>query len=634
MGQIGVFPPEILSLITERLTAYDTANLVFSGDRNLIRRLTNGGVSVFELVFSREKRICWPKMISLFPTLKRFKLETGTNDSGIEVKNVDLYSLPSSLESLHVSFENAEYAFLGAELIVADPYPDPIWSPRTDGDIHIVPFPVSERLPNLLKLHINGNPALGNPFLTSLPTSLTELYLESNTHLTLLGLGMLPPNLTHLALDNNSQLDGIHHVPSTLTYLSISCAVQTHPDFLLDLPRDLTYLDLSRCDHDFGEMWKDLPPALTTLKLPWNSSISGYWGELPRGMHHIRADYQSLITDEAVPYLPPCLETLVMRDATELTDAAIPNLPRTMTKLDLRKSVLLTNACLKDLPPKMRRIKTLQHLDLDATSPLPNTIEVLTCRTATFDLLLTLPHLRKLVVETFKGKPHHHYLTTLSRLTHLTIDGSFTISDSFISALPQSLEHLSMNGEYSLSDTCSTLLPRGLKYLQVLDSNHLSDEFVRFLPPKLTELFLTYSTLITDKALAWLPRTLCIFVANASTHFTDGGIPHLPRHLRDCRMEHAHLLTDESAKHFPRTLTRLYLDRCKGFTDAAMPHFPRMLTSLDLIQNPTITRDCIPNLPPRLEFFRVSNSSVTSLWNSAPIKTDSIIDEYFHRSSM
>jgi hypothetical protein len=363
MAFLTVFPPEILCSITERLDGYGIANLWFSGDKNLLGRLSNGGVTVFKVTLSRNKRIFWPTLVSKFNRLLRLNVKIDSYDSELEVRKVDLYSLSPTLEFLHLKFMNAELVFLGLKLIVTDSHPDPIWSPPTSGNIVIDPFSICDHLPNLQYLSLNGDSALADDFLTTLPSTLHTLKLAQNRGITRHGIPMLPSSLTKLSLGTNLSLGAGTDFPPNLTYLDMRSTNNISSEFLDKLPISLTFLDISQCESDMTDLVHRLPKNLEYLGLRWNGSLSGQlFASLPRSLRHLHANYQSILTNAIMIDLPPNLETLVTRDSNRLSDSSMTLLPRTITKLDLRKCSELTAQCLTDLPPTIRVLKIILPL--------------------------------------------------------------------------------------------------------------------------------------------------------------------------------------------------------------------------------------------------------------------------------
>lgn len=628
MTEFSHFPSEILCSVTQTLDGFDIANLWFTGDKRIRTRLEMGGVTEFHLTLRQTRSRGWPKLASRFRRLESLSIRPKCSHT-IWLRDVDLASLAPTLKHMKLNFENAEMALLGLPFVISDRYPDPVWSPPTTGEMKLAPLPLAELFPRLETLGIYGEPALASVLIPCLPQTLLTLSLP-HRNISLESINALPPNLTCLKLPNVTHFNLAAKFPPGLTTLILRSANPISPKLMSSFPPGLLTLNIASCESPMLELVDFLPPELTSLSVDWNSTFDDeVCARLPRTLRYLTVRYQSKLSK--FQNLPPTLQTLITRDTVDVNDEDIALLPPTMTKIHMMKAKV-SSACLKYLPAGARSIA----LKVEFTAPavpyrFMESLEKLDTSAIDVKALTNAPRLRKIYAGSLI-KGDWSALKELKSLTRLRLYSECDMTEEFLTALPETLADLDLTVSNHVEPDVSRFLPRSLKVLRVNANETLSDPFIPHLPPRLTELYLNSINTLSDHALSILPRTLEQLVINYVTQITDEGIRHLPPLLTDCRLERVTLLTNASASLFPRRMTRLYLDRCKNFSDEAVKHFPRTLTSLDLIHNDRLTEECIPDLPPRLDFFRVNNSSLSTKWAHKPSVTEDFIASCAKRS--
>lgn len=278
-----------------------------------------------------------------------------------------------------------------------------------------------------------------------LPKAINALSLSNNRHLTeaiveslplsfLRSPDNLPPKLIPLVVKK--------YLPNVGSFLRISswlAPVFNSAENWLLLPSTVTSIDTHALDDTHLDLsgvsfYSILPAGLRTLWLGnITSTLNADIGALPRALTVLRAPHACHITDEAIPLLPPQLQTLEL-GRSKLTDKCVSLLPRTLEVLLLKASSHITKASFSDLP---RRLKALdlswsKQVDDSSISNLPPLLTDLRLSSAHLLTDACLPHFPSTITNLDLG----HSV----KLSHAALNAAFPPSKKVLLILPQGRE--------------------------------------------------------------------------------------------------------------------------------------------------------------------------------------------------
>lgn len=316
-------PIEVLDLITSSSNCHSIAKLWISGSTDMRRKLSLGGVTYLNLVFT------WRKKERLFPAFVRHLTQL-QHLSWVVPKS----ALPSE----------------PFELNIAD-LPTSIHSLRLKGRIEIVSDEtLGSRLPHLQSF-VADNSTILQPHVTSLLPQITQLH--ATLELILGVLPELPPTLTDLHLDiiSNGQSPNSDSESAFITLKSLTSLTKLSGDVLYcipfsELPATLTSLSIPP-DLDIyrpGSPVTHLPASLLHLEFSYHKcgSMKQRLAVLPRSLTQLRInafegpdfyDFSEYLPADFSGALPPHLERFEWKNACTPADT-LKYAPPTLTDLD------------------------------------------------------------------------------------------------------------------------------------------------------------------------------------------------------------------------------------------------------------------------------------------------------------
>jgi hypothetical protein len=372
-----------------------------------------------------------------------------------------------------------------------------------------------------------------NSSLPALPTSLTDVKIDSEAQFAESWCASTLPSLTNLRTFSFPLADCLPHLPPSITSFKI---YSHHNNISMEqikaLPRDLKSLSVHGI-YGTSNGLTGFPPDLTSLSLL-----------LPE-------DLQLKKDDPRLGHFPVKLKSLDMfGEPVHLTNGSL--LPRTLTHISgalfmipeimdfstfpvtITELSLTIDDASTDIPgdfsfpPLLKRLSINSKDTSSAPTPtsglqdrhisqLPDTLESLFIADAgklTDAGLLALPsHLKSLFIRT----PHLEYPTPFTQ------EG--------LKQLPRALEHLRIDVKHETDASFIPLLPRGLLSLTIIGFRNLSNKDVALLPPGLKSISLRNCNLLDDGCLRFLPRSTNSLELQANTSFTVDSLKHLPYSL-------------------------------------------------------------------------------------------------------
>lgn len=575
-------PGDILSCITEQLTAQATACLWTTGNKALIERLGNGGgIKKFYLCLDPLYRSAWPSTVRRFTRLESFivgsDIYTGFNPTWtpnfhdlsptVQVLRLgftdDLLSLlqvlreEGSLPNLRSLFcGNGKVEEIEELLYEIAPKRPSLVSLEVDSDV--IPVLSLARLPrHLVELTVSADDIdlrSGAAF----PASLEKLVFTLETFGDFFGL--LPSGLLAFSFccsdeDGEMTVERLAQLPRGLTLLNVTVEDITE-DHLRALPPALTDLDLSNsiADHDY-KLMASLPPSITSsLSLPamTNDSVTFF----PRALQQA---YTVDHTPHVITHMPPNVKFITFSATTfpEADDEQIvwPKLPDSLTSVyHLHRSYLDQHTL-----PSLQRLHIDKALTATQAKSLAWGLNYFATSTYPLDIswISSLP-------------PTLQEIDILSDYEDLPADLVWPVwSEEDLARFPPNLETLCIGPVAQLSSHSYTLLPSTLTYLKIM-SQTLADD----LKPLQGLIHLRDLNLKVEKpspadageALRNLPKRLLHFSFNS-----------LARASFDFEV------TDEDFESLPPGLTTLLLYvRVRGVTGSCFKKLPSCLDSLKI----------------------------------------------------
>jgi hypothetical protein len=312
---------EYIRFILGYLSGYELCKLWMIGNKTICNRLEHN-TTRFDLIYKQDTPRKWPNIICHFPRLHHLNITAVANghpDLPLFLHGMRLSTLPSSLRTLNLDFENSISLFLHSTTT------NQLYASLETADLR-------SRFPDLELFFCRYWNVVNRGCLN----------IDSN---------ILPSKLTSLRILPHTSIDNINALPKTLTVLGTRLDPDTKIE-ILELPPLLTSLTLSVANSSFT--LKCLPASLTALEL--------WYTNYPETKDH------------QWEYLPPQLESLSMRNFGFLSAAMFKLLPQSITHLDL---VFISMSplpdCLPFLPPKLKKwsSSSLNGVSLNPWASLP-----------------------------------------------------------------------------------------------------------------------------------------------------------------------------------------------------------------------------------------------------------------------
>lgn len=203
--------------------------------------------------------------------------------------------------------------------------------------------------------------------------------------------------------------------------------------------------------------------------------------------------------------------------------------------------------------------------------------------------------------------------TLLPRLQHLTLEGSNSVSDYFISTLPRTLQTLHLKGpQFSygplITEKCLDLLPPSLTSLRLLAPFISEKTHVLRLPRTLTSLELSGSR-IAGEATEGLPPHLISLILPDNETMKAADLAKLPKNLKLLHLTRNEDTTLVKAENLPPNLEELviwrfvsrYLPTTGVDVSLFVEKLPRTLTSLKIQNASRWNAECMVVLPSNLK---------------------------------
>jgi hypothetical protein len=358
MTEIWQLPIDNFATITGFLDGFEICRLWLGGNQRLMARLENGGVTRFDITLSQTVSRKWPTVVSQFRHLDSLRIVPTTKNHRIWFSGVDFGSISPTLKHLELELEYLTLNLLGLPITIADPHPDPIWSPKTEGKLEMSPFPMKSHFQNLETVIFRSRLLAPDIVVPMLPKSILKLHL-TYACFSPAAWAALPPNLTHLELPFMRSLpEHPYCFPSGLTHLDLrSLHLVSNSKDLAQFPKSLVHLDLISCLHDVTE----LAPLADLL----SNSNQTDGPRLPASFLHLRA--QSLLKPEI---LHSNLQTLHISNL-RASNSQMALLPRTLTDLAVGGENF-DSACIEFLPPNLRSLSMYLRFRVpSSSSPYP-----------------------------------------------------------------------------------------------------------------------------------------------------------------------------------------------------------------------------------------------------------------------
>jgi hypothetical protein len=419
---------------------------------------------------------------------------------------------------------------------------------------------VEKLFPNLSSLELAGAFHVSNAFVSTLPSSVTHLAVQTIDD-------VRPPGTPPFF--NN---EGISELPRFLDSLVLSGYLPWAKEDMLNLPR-----------------------SLTSLTLVGISNLS----------------------DETLLFLPPCLQHLEFSFSKKSTVSinGLKLLPQNLTSLKIKKAENLSADCFGILPPQLTAFE-FGGIQIDARQmrSLPRSILSLNLTRVTFDPNAThrkqnvaraLPPRLHTLILVMNGQVSDEFAKVLPKsLTHLYItkpanSGSF--GNRFMKWLPRSLLSLHATPHGSLTEECVPELPRGLTTLDLGNATSIGT---------------------SPRTLAQLPRQLTRLNIKHWPNLDTESIAALPRGLEQLSLLHSQRIQDETLRVLPPTLTSLELRTSPLLTNAGIKFLPKTLRSISLDSSLLLTGDCLVDLPPNVTCLQISTINPVYTPHSRRQETD------------
>lgn len=396
VSQLASCPPELLALIAGNLAACDVTRLFACGFLVLNRKLLHGGVLELNVDFSLETSPVWRfNLLRRFQRLRTFRLTSPQRlVPGFEWFALEL--LPRELTTLELNYAGAVKLWIRSlSNGVGDPriiihtvngkFPflknltlrgrETGWGNETD----------SNPEPTASSSAVNWTSDLRESFLKGLPLSLRTLELA--------GFGVwrendfkyFPRKLTSLTL--HSEAYTMESIPRTLETLCLSYdSVVMAKHMLQSLPPCITRFSAPRASFSLS-LLEALPSHLLHLRIP-GSLHTFSLAELSNCFRQLLTldlpDYDQSISSDT-PAFPPSLIELSLGD-WEMTKVFLDTLPRTLRQLEVGTKGDVQEFFGLFVPPKLQTLRMRNNTNLteDCLSYLPKHVLYIQTATAKF----------------------------------------------------------------------------------------------------------------------------------------------------------------------------------------------------------------------------------------------------------
>lgn len=501
-ASLSNLPVEVFNTITLELDGRHIILLRLTGDINLNRRLSRGGVTRFDFdrTFSHPYCLCLTPFenlseLCLKNTLRGPDLsKTLTFSPGSINARLRRISWPfyNSFTLFSTLLASGEHDFSGIEEL------------ELSADSQQPAEHLGEKLSKLKKLRTLSIDSLNDFHPAHLPRTITKCFIECEKVFwsDRSPYSGLPPLLEDLKVHTFVLSKFTTPLPPNLTSLSITSGIFSQQMDIADmarLPPGLTSLNVPINEDNLSEILSALPPSLTHLIFDDAPTISvDDLKRLPRSLTHTNLTLRDTELDASnVVFFPPSLNTLCCERGVDAALAGL--LPRSLTKLTVFGPLV------GELPPTL---KTLELSPLD-------------------DSFKQLPSLTSLVVDEIQDGTALWHLP--STLTELIMTSRNTVSSGFFRALPRNL--------------------RSFEFFADLAGNnqYVEHQDLQGLPPSLSNI--CFYSMRFKSAPDWsnLPKHLQFVAINATIdsdpNFTLSEAPTFKNH---CHLERLslHLTTD------------------------------------------------------------------------------------------
>jgi len=384
VAQLASCPPELLALITRELLASDVTRIFACGYLVLNRKLLNGGVLEMSVDYSNQESLVWRfNLLRRFKHLRTFRLTSPRRMiTGFEWFALEL--LPKELTTLELNYVGAVRVWIRSiSSNVGDPR---ILIHTVNGKFPFLKSLTLKELdsgwnggqrehsdPPVSSSVLNWTPDIRENFLKGLPLSLRTLTLSGFgtwrdsdfklfprklTSLTLYSdaynMSYLPKTLKSISLNYSTNYmaeSTIESLPRSITsfsapYDSFTYSIITClPKHLLHLriPAALNIFPISVFANSFHHLltleasaWDEssssnppvFPPSLTELSLGDWSMTRTFLDTVPRTLQTLHLGTKSVVQDFFGLFLPPKLQTLTLRNNTNLNKDCLHYLPK------------------------------------------------------------------------------------------------------------------------------------------------------------------------------------------------------------------------------------------------------------------------------------------------------------------
>jgi hypothetical protein len=464
------FPTEVLSQITYNLDGFAISLLWFTGSARLRYIFSKGGaVSRFSLSrdpydVSTPDYICWPSIISKFPSLEEFSI------NGFAIRSLNatmIQMLPPTLKYLHMDMKS----LLSSDVLATHFTELNHVHVQSLGSISDAELNTLCSIPTLESLRCTISAGNIKTAISHLPRTMKSLTLNGYLNKIMGAIPFLPPTLTELSLGSLSDfsIGDLHLLPQTLV--------------ILKLRRSLSYI----IHH---ASW---PPHLTELDIISSGPLDISLSAIPN-VNFLRLDsYDGLDISDMTSPLPSSITDLTLIGLSEETALKMSQFP---------------------WPPKLRSLSTSETTNSDVIfiNRLPPTLKRLFSQ-STFKAMLTdwmnLPKdLMMLKLPYCRDVDYNVVIPHLPRgITELQIGLTCVVLSESWKLLPPQLRSLSVYHDHFTDETL-LILPQSLTILCLQSNNSITNAGIANLPKNLEFFTASLNKLITKDVLPLLPPSM------------------------------------------------------------------------------------------------------------------------------
>ena len=505
----------------------------------------------------------------------------------------------------------------------------------------------------------NGRGLTGTVDLTLLPSTLTELYLHTNSLSGTVVLTNLPAAMTILHIHTNSFSGSVtlNNLPGGLTQLLMYSNPFNAALTITSLPNSLVTLQMQACGFTGNNVipWASLPSSLQTLFINSNSLTGSvalnslpagmleiYAGanqfsgavtiNLPSGFQNLRIDSNPFNAALTITSLPTSLVHLWIQSCGFTGSNVIPwaSLPSSLQYLFVHANSLSGSIVLNSLPAGIKELVASNNQFSGAvTMNLPSGMQILKIDNNPFNAALSITSLPNSLLSLyfnncgFTGSNVVPWASLPSSLQYLVIYSNSLSGTVTLNSLPVGILEIHAYSN-SFSGAVTLNLPSGMTHLKIHSNPFNAALVITSLPSSLVQLYLSSCGFTGNNAIPWgtLPASMqYLYVysnsltGSMSLNSLPSGIQHilaysnsfsgtvnlnLPSGMSQLQIQNNPFNAALTITSLPSSLVYLYLGSC-GFTGSGIIPWGTLPVSLQYLQVPsnsftgTVTLNALPS---------------------------------------